>query len=156
MTPSRYKPYEPERIWERFDIEKSQELLNAFAEFYVIHLEYKLDEVVGHAEVELAKQPQPAPSPIQATGPTKSPDIEPSKQPEQSTEIEATPDKPKASRRESRKKKTRAMYKSWQKAFQNYKKSHPEKSDTWYSIQIARLPIARNSSSETIRKHMKP
>lgn len=152
MAPSRYKPYDPARIWERFDVEKSQELLKAFAEFYVIHLEYELDKVVGRAEVELAKQPQPTqPAPVPANAPVTESVIQNHK----STAVASSGRKPNPSRREVRKKATLAKHKKWQKAYQDLKKQHPDQSDRWYSIKISRMEVGRNNSPDTIRKHMK-
>jgi len=58
-------------------------------------------------------------------------------------------------RREARKLDTQATYKLWQKAYRMAKKTHPNKSDIWYSKHIARLAIAKGRDAETIRKHMK-
>jgi len=59
-------------------------------------------------------------------------------------------------RREARKLDTQAMYKRWQKAYREAVKLRPNKSDTWYSIHIAKMDIAKGRDAETIRKHMKP
>jgi hypothetical protein len=58
-------------------------------------------------------------------------------------------------RREARKLDTQAMYDSWWKAYRELQKRRPGMSDTWYSKQIAKMDIANNRSSETIRKNMK-
>ena len=58
-------------------------------------------------------------------------------------------------RQEARKLDTQAMYKNWNKAYCDLKKKKPGNSDTWYSIQIAKLDIAQGRDSETIRKRMK-
>lgn len=67
------------------------------------------------------------------------------------------PKKPQGStvRREARKLATQALHKEWQKAYRVLIKSRPNRSDVWYSQQIAKLPTAKRSA-ETIRKHMKP
>jgi hypothetical protein len=62
---------------------------------------------------------------------------------------------PTNARREARKLDTQAMYKSWQKEYRTLKKRRPNMSDVWYSQQIAKLTIARNHNSGTIKKHMK-
>lgn len=62
---------------------------------------------------------------------------------------------PDVSKREARKLTTQAMYKNWNDEYLALQRSHPGKSDTWYSLQIAKLPIAQGKSSETIRKKMK-
>jgi hypothetical protein len=59
-----------------------------------------------------------------------------------------------SARREARKKKTRAMYKSWQKEYRSLKTSRPNRSDVWYAQHIAKDQIAQGRSAETIRKHM--
>jgi len=58
-------------------------------------------------------------------------------------------------RRDARKLVTQATYKLWQKAYRATKKTHPNKSDIWYSRHIAKLKIAKGRDAETIRKHMK-
>lgn len=50
---------------------------------------------------------------------------------------------------------TQAMYKNWHDEYQKLKRQHPTKSDTWYSIQIAKLGISQGKSAETVRKNMK-
>lgn len=62
---------------------------------------------------------------------------------------------PTTARRESRKLDTQAMYESWQKEYRKLKKANSNKSDTWCSIQIAKMDIAHERSAETIRKNMK-
>ena len=62
---------------------------------------------------------------------------------------------PTSARRESRKIETQAMYASWQKEYRSLRKKNTNKSDVWYSQQIARLPIAKGRSADTIKKHMK-
>ncbi len=58
-------------------------------------------------------------------------------------------------RREARKLDTKALHESWRKEYRAFKKRRPEMSDVWYSLQIAKLDIAKGHSAETIRKHMK-
>ena len=58
-------------------------------------------------------------------------------------------------RREAGKLRTQDRYKELQIAYRAVNKKHPNMSDVWYSQQIAKLPVAKNRSSETIRKHMK-
>jgi len=62
---------------------------------------------------------------------------------------------PTNARRESRKLDTQAMYKSWQKEFRRLKNSRPEMSDVWHARHIAGQDMAKGSSVDTIRKHMK-
>ena len=58
-------------------------------------------------------------------------------------------------RREARRLDTEALHKQWQKAYRDAKKAHPNMTDSWYSKQIAKTPIAKKRSAETIRKNMK-
>jgi len=59
-------------------------------------------------------------------------------------------------KREARKLKTQAMYESWQKAYRDLQKKRPNRSDVWYSQQIAKnKDIAKGRNAETIRKKMK-
>src|ERR1039458_498664 len=60
---------------------------------------------------------------------------------------------PVSARREASKKKTQAMYKSWQKEYRSLKMSRPNMSDVWYAQHIAKNQIAQGRSAETIRKH---
>jgi hypothetical protein len=62
---------------------------------------------------------------------------------------------PSTAKREARKLDTQAMYASWQKEYRKLKKERPEMSDVWYAQRIAQMEIAKDSSPETIRKHMK-
>ena len=62
---------------------------------------------------------------------------------------------PSNAKRETRKLDTSTMHESWQKEFRKLKKKHSNMSDTWYSIQIAKMEIAKGRSAETIRKNMK-
>jgi len=61
---------------------------------------------------------------------------------------------PSSAKRESRKLDTQAMYKDWQKAYRELIKRQPNKSKTWCSQQIAKMPIARGRDASTIKKHM--
>lgn len=62
---------------------------------------------------------------------------------------------PSNAKREARKLDTAAMHDSWQKEFRKLKKKRSNMSDTWYSLQIAKMEIANGRSAETIRKNMK-
>ena len=62
---------------------------------------------------------------------------------------------PDISRREARKNATQARYQDWNDEYLSLKQKHPGKPDTWYSVRIAKLPIAQGKGSETIRKNMK-
>lgn len=59
-------------------------------------------------------------------------------------------------RREAGKLRTQDWYKQLQIAYRAAKKERPYMSDVWYSKHIAKMPIAKKKSAETIRKHMKP
>ncbi|MDF1817524.1 MAG: hypothetical protein P1U54_02700 [Immundisolibacteraceae bacterium] len=59
------------------------------------------------------------------------------------------------SKREARKLATQAMHQDWRDEYWALKQRHPNKSDTWYSMQIAKMGIAQGKDSETIRKNMK-
>lgn len=63
--------------------------------------------------------------------------------------------KPSITRREARKLDTLARHKGWQKAYRDLKRNKQGKSDNWCAQQIARMPIGKDFSSETIRKNMK-
>lgn len=62
---------------------------------------------------------------------------------------------PNTTRREARKLATQTMYMDWNDAYQQLQKEQPDKPDTWYARCIAKLPIAKGKSVETIRKNMK-
>lgn len=62
---------------------------------------------------------------------------------------------PSNARREARKLDTQDMHESWRKAYRELKKEKPDKFDTWYSVQIAKMDIAQGRDAETIRKRMK-
>ena len=63
--------------------------------------------------------------------------------------------RPDTTRREAGKLATQAMYQDWHDQYQALQREHPGKSDTWYSRQIAKLPVAQDKDPETIRKNMK-
>lgn len=58
MKPSRYGPYDPEKVWDRRDSESSLGLLKVLADHYVLILESAVKNAAGLAAVELAKQPK--------------------------------------------------------------------------------------------------
>jgi len=47
------------------------------------------------------------------------------------------------------------MYKDWNDEYLRLKKEKSGRTDTWCSIQIAKMDIAQDKDSETIRKNMK-
>ncbi len=61
---------------------------------------------------------------------------------------------PSNAKREMRKQETQAMHKRWQKAYRDLRKTHKDKSETWCSQQIAKMPIGKNRSASTIKKNM--
>ena len=63
---------------------------------------------------------------------------------------------PSTAKREARKIDTQAMYAEWQKAYRALRKKYPEKSDVWYSEQIAKSAVAQRRDASTIKKNMKP
>jgi len=58
-------------------------------------------------------------------------------------------------KREAGKLATQVRYQDWQDEYVSLQVQHPTKSKTWYSLQIAKLPMAQGADSETIRKHLK-
>ncbi len=62
---------------------------------------------------------------------------------------------PSTDKREAGKVATQAKYQDWQDQYASLKVKHPTRNKTWYSVQIAKLPIAQGADSETIRKHLK-
>ncbi len=58
-------------------------------------------------------------------------------------------------KREARKLETQAMHAGWQKEYRKMKRDKPGKTDVWYSLQIAKMPIAHGREAETIRKNIK-
>lgn len=63
--------------------------------------------------------------------------------------------KPSIARREAGKLNTVARNKNWHKIYLKLKRDHPEKSDNWCALQIAKMPKYKSSNSETIRRNMK-
>ena len=61
---------------------------------------------------------------------------------------------PSTAKREVGKTATQAMYVTWQKEYKVLKKRHPNKSDVWYSQQIAKTVIANGRDASTIKKNM--
>ena len=61
---------------------------------------------------------------------------------------------PDVSKQKARKSASKMMYQNWQDEYQKLLIKHPNKSRTWYSLQISKLPIAQGRSSETIRKNI--
>ena len=61
---------------------------------------------------------------------------------------------PSTVKREARKIDTQAMYADWKKAYRALRKKNPERSDGWYSQQIAKAAIAQGRNASTIKKHM--
>ena len=56
--------------------------------------------------------------------------------------------------REARKLATAAMQQDWRDAHAELARQYPGKGKRWYSIKIARMPIAQGRDAETIRKHL--
>ncbi len=63
---------------------------------------------------------------------------------------------PSTTKREARRLETEAMYEGWRKEYRAQKKKRPNMSDVWYSLQIAKLPVAKGRNASTIKKNMKP
>ena len=63
--------------------------------------------------------------------------------------------KPSTSKREAGKQKTQAIYQDWNDEYLRLKGNQPNKSDTWCSLQIEKMKIAKGRDAETIRKNMK-
>ena len=61
---------------------------------------------------------------------------------------------PSTAKREAGKLDTQARYASWQKAYKALRKKRPNKSDVWYSQQIAKTTTAQGRDASTIKKHM--
>lgn len=61
---------------------------------------------------------------------------------------------PNTDRRKARKEDTQAMYQDWQDAYAELAEKHPGMGKKWYSIRIARLPVAHGRDAETIRKRL--
>jgi hypothetical protein len=62
---------------------------------------------------------------------------------------------PNTDTKETSKENTQLMYQDWKDTYLESLKNHPKKSAIWHSQQIAKLPIAQDRDSETIRKNMK-
>jgi len=146
MKPSLYQPYEAVMEWERRDAVGSAQLLEHFAQHYVLHLEAQLSEAMGEATLELAKHPKPMETS------TADNNLQQKELPRKTGETSYGRSN---SRRDARKLDTQAKYKNWQKAYRELKKGHPNMSDVWYSQRIAKLDVAKGQSAETVRKHMK-
>ena len=63
---------------------------------------------------------------------------------------------PSNAKREARKLATQAVYAAWQKEYRALKKRRPDRSDVWYSEQIAKSAFAKGRDASTIKKNMKP
>ncbi len=61
---------------------------------------------------------------------------------------------PSINKREAKKLETQAMYQDWKDAYIVVSQSHPDKSKSWCSLQIAKMDIAKDKDAETIRKNM--
>lgn len=61
---------------------------------------------------------------------------------------------PSTAKREAAKLDTQARYASWQKAYKALRKKSPNKSDVWYSQQIAKTAVSQGRDASTIKKHM--
>jgi hypothetical protein len=62
---------------------------------------------------------------------------------------------PNLTKREANKLLIQVMYQNWNDEYLRLKLEHPGKTDTWRSIQIAKMSISQGKDSETIRKNMK-
>ena len=62
---------------------------------------------------------------------------------------------PNTNKQDARKMATQAMYQNWRDEYAALQIKTPKKTDTWYSAQIAKLPMAQGKSADTIRKNMK-
>lgn len=62
---------------------------------------------------------------------------------------------PNTSKQESRKLATQLMYQNWNDEYRELQHNNPNRTDTWYSMQISKLAIAQGKSAGTIRKNMK-
>lgn len=61
---------------------------------------------------------------------------------------------PSVNQREASKLKTQAMYQDWNDEYFRLTKLHPNKSKSWCAKQIAKMDIAQDKDSETIRKNI--
>ena len=64
------------------------------------------------------------------------------------------PYSPSIEARETRKQATAAMQQDWRDAQAELAQRHPGMGKRWYSIKIARMPIAQRRDAETIRKQL--
>lgn len=62
---------------------------------------------------------------------------------------------PSRTKLEARKLATNERHAKWQRAYRDLRTQTPNKSDVWYSLKIARSPVADGCAAETIRRHMK-
>jgi len=62
---------------------------------------------------------------------------------------------PSTSKREAGKRKTEAMHQDWHDSYLRLKRQHPDKSETWISEQIEKMPIAMGKAAKTIYRKMK-
>ncbi|RDH80801.1 MAG: hypothetical protein DIZ80_17420 [endosymbiont of Galathealinum brachiosum] len=62
---------------------------------------------------------------------------------------------PSIDKREAGKLATQVKHQDWQDEYALLQRKNPTKNKTWYSLQIAKLPLAQGASPETIRKHLK-
>jgi hypothetical protein len=60
MKPSRFRPYDSTKVWERNDPETSSNWLDGLADHYVLILDIAVKSAAGNAALELAKQPKSA------------------------------------------------------------------------------------------------
>jgi hypothetical protein len=61
---------------------------------------------------------------------------------------------PSTAKREARKLDTQAVYAAWKKEYRALKKRRPDRSDVWYSEQIAKSAVGRGRNASTVKKHM--
>jgi hypothetical protein len=150
MTPSRYRPHDPVKYWERNDPETSSRWLKSFEDDFVRHLEGKIEGLLGPAVLHLSKQPQLTQPSTVSAGPLAP------KQEERGagTPTPVNPFKPRNGRREARKLETRNKHERWRKEYRRLVRKYPGQTDLWYSRKISQMSVAEGSSPETIRKHM--
>ena len=63
--------------------------------------------------------------------------------------------RPSKIKQEARKLETKERHERWQREYRKLTRTHPGKSDSWYSHQIAKLPTAEGRSAGTIRRNLK-
>lgn len=61
---------------------------------------------------------------------------------------------PNTDKQEARKQATEAMRQDWKDAHEQLQTQNPGKTKRWYSIHIARLPVAQGRDAETIRRRL--